>query len=138
MLGVKAAGAESSQTGHELAGGVVGEHAQHVRVGEGDVAEVDRAEIGAGLPQHLTQQGEVVVLHQDRRRVGGFGTDHVGHGPVVGPVATPGRVPVAVEAGPVGQVEQVVVQVPQGGVGDDVVGHAVGARVDGDRAGGDG
>ena len=137
MLGVKAAGAEAGQPGQELAGGVVGEHAQHVRVGEGDVAEVDRAQVGPPLGQHPAQQREVVVLHQDRGRVGGFGADHVGHGPVVGAVAGPGRMPVPVEAGPAGKVEEVVVDVPEGGVGHDVVGHAVGLGVDGDRAQGE-
>jgi hypothetical protein len=50
---VEAAGAESGQTGQQLTGGGVGEDAQHVRVGEGDVAEVHRAQIGRDARQHL-------------------------------------------------------------------------------------
>ncbi len=88
---------------------------------------------GRGLGQHPPEQREVVVLHEHGVALARPLRDHVGHGPVVGPVAVPGRPPVAVEAGPVRQVEEVVVAVPERRVGDDVVGLAVGLVVDDDR-----
>ena len=79
-------------------------------------------QVGALLGQHAAEQGEVVVLHQHGVALAGARGDDVGHGPVVGPVPLPGLPPVPVEARPVRQVEEVVMAVPQGRVGDDVVG----------------
>ena len=131
---MKPAGPESGQPGQQLADGSVGEHAQHVRVGEGDVAEVHRAQIAPHLREHAAEEGEVVVLHQDHRAVGGFVVDDVGHRLVVGAVPVPGRMPVAVQARSTGEIEEVVVGVPEGRVGNDVVGHPVGVAVHRDRA----
>ena len=75
------------------------------------------------------EEREVVVLHQHGGALGRPLDDHVGHGAVVGPVAVPGRPPVAVEPGPMRQVEEMVVHVPQRRVGDDVIGLAVGLVV---------
>ena len=102
-------------------------------IGEGRVQEVHRAQVGPLLGQHPPEQREVVVLHEHGVALARPCHDHVGHGPVVGPVALPGGPPVAVEAGPVRQVEEVVMDVPQRRVGDDVVGLPVGVVVDHDR-----
>ena len=87
---------------------------------------------GRAVGQHLAEEGEVVVLHQDGR-AGRGPLDHgVGHHLVVPAVALPRQPPVPVEPGPAGQVEEMVVQVPQGGVGHDVVGRPVGLVIDDD------
>ena len=92
--------------------------------------EVHRAQVRARLGQHPPEQREVVVLHEDGVALAGPGRHDVGHGPVVGPVALPRLAPVAVEARPVRQVEEVVMAVPQRRVGHDVVGLPVGLVVD--------
>ena len=67
VRGVEAAGPEAGQTVQQFGHGVVGQHPQHVGVGEGDVVEVHGGQVGSGLGQHPPQQGEVVVLHQHGR-----------------------------------------------------------------------
>ena len=122
----RVAGHAVEQLGHH----VVGQHAEHVGRGEGRVQEVHGAQVGARLGQHAPEEREVVVLHEHGVTPARPGHHHVGHGPVVGPVALPGHAPVPVEAGPVRQVEEVVVAVPERRVGHDVVGLAVGLVVD--------
>ncbi len=131
-VAVEAAGAVAGHAVEELAVGVVGQHAQHVRIGEGRVEEVHGAQVGPALGQHPAEQREVVVLHQHRGALVRPVRHRVGHGLVVGPVALPRRPPVAVEPGPARQVEEMVVAVPQRRVGDDVVGLTVGVVVDHD------
>ena len=132
-VGVETARVEAGQTGEEFADRGIGEHAQHVRIGEGDVAEVHGAQIGPRLGEHLPEKREVIVLHQDdrvRRRVR---TYRVGHGPVVAAVAVPGLPPVPVESGPAGQIEQVMMAVPQRRIGHDVIRRPVGVVIDDHR-----
>ena len=129
-VAVEPAGAVARHAVAQLGRHVVGQHAEHGRRGEGRVQEVHGAQVGATLGQHPAQQREVVVLHEHGVALAGALDDDVGHGAVVGPVAVPGRPPVAVEAGAQGQVEEVVVHVPERGVGHDVVGLAVGVVVD--------
>jgi hypothetical protein len=89
------------------------------------VAEVNGAKVGTGLGQHSAGQCEVVVLDKH----GGAGArlfrDRLCEEQVELAVGVPGLHPVAIEAGSAGQIEEVVVAEPQGGVGDDVVSHPV-------------
>ena len=87
---------------------------------------------GRAVGQHPPEEGEVVVLHEDGRSGRGLLDHGVRHDLVVAAVALPGQAPVPVEAGPAGQIEEMVVEVPQGGVGHDVVGRPVGVVVDDD------
>ncbi len=107
-----------------------GSTAEHVGRGERRVQEVHRAQVRARLGQHPPEQREVVVLHEDGVALAGPRRHDVGHRTVVGPVALPRLPPVAVEARPVRQVEEVMMAVPQRRVGDDVVGLPVGLVVD--------
>jgi hypothetical protein len=65
----------------------------------------------------------VVVLHEHRGTLGRLLDDGVGELAVVAAEAGPRLVPVPIEPGPTGQVEQVVVTEPERSVGDDLVGH---------------
>jgi len=130
---VEAAGAEAGQPGEQLSGRVVGQDAQRVRIGEGDMAEVHGAQIGPCLGQHPPEEREVIVLHQHgrvRRRVRAHG---VGHGLVVAAIGVPRLPPVPVESGPAGQIEEMVMAIPERRVGHDVVGGPVRLVVDDDR-----
>ena len=138
LVAVEAAGRVAGHAVEQLGRHVVGQHAEHVGRGEGRVQEVHRAQVGPRLGQHPPEEREVVVLHEHGVALAGPRHHDVGHGPVVGPVALPGRPPVAVEPGPVRQVEEVVVAVPQRRVGHDVVGLAVGLVVDDHRDAGRG
>ena len=107
---------------------------EHGRLGEGGVQEVHGAQVGpAPRPASARAARSGSPARSTASPRAGPGHHDVGHGPVVGPVALPGRPPVAVEAGPVRQVEEMVVAVPERGVGDDVVGLPVGVVVDDDR-----
>ena len=131
-VAVEPTGAVARHAVAHLGRDAVGEDAEHGRVGEGRVQEVHGAQIGPSFGQHPAQQRKVVVLHEHGVALAGAAGDDVGDGAVVGPVPLPGHPPVAVEAGPLRQVEEVVVHVPQRGVGHDVVGLAVGLVVDED------
>ena len=132
LVAVEAAGRVARHAVEQLRPHVVGQHRQHVGRGEGRVQEVHRAQVRPRLGQHPPQQREVVVLHEDGVALARPGRHDVGHGPVVGPVALPRLPPMAVEARPVRQVEEVVVAVPERGVRYHVVGLAVGLVVDDD------
>ena len=133
LVAVEAAGRVPGHAVEQLGPHVVGQHREHVGRGERCVQEVHEAQVQPLLGQHPPQEREVVVLHEHGVALPGPRRHDVGHRPVVGPVALPGHPPVAVEAGPVRQVEQMVVAVPERGVGDDVVGLPVGLVVDDDR-----
>ncbi len=130
LVAVEAAGRVAGHAVEQLRPHVVGQHPEHVGRGEGRVQEVHRAQVRARLGQHPPEEREVVVLHEDGVALAGPGRHDVGHGTVVGPVALPRLPPVAVEARPVRQVEEVMMAVPQRRVGDDVVGLPVGLVVD--------
>ena len=112
------------------AAGAVGQHAEQGRRRERRVQEVNRAQVGAAPRRASARGARSGSPARTRGALAARGGHHVRHGGVVGPVPLPCRPPVAVEAGPVGQVEEVVVAVPQGRVGHDVVGLAVGVVVD--------
>ena len=133
LVAVEPAGRVAGHAVEQLGRDVVGQHAEHGGRGEGGVQEVHRAQVGPPVGQHPPEQREVVVLDEHGVALGRPRHDDVGHGLVVGPVALPGRPPVAVEAGAMRQVEQVVVDVPERRVGDDVVGLPVDVVVDHDR-----
>ncbi len=88
------------------------------------------AQVGAFLGEHAPEKREVVVLHEHDLALAGARRHHVCDRPVVGPIRLPGRPPVPVETRPERQIEEVMVAVPQGRVGDDVVGLTIGVVVD--------
>ena len=82
---------------------------------ERDVQEEADADVGAQLAQHLRHQLELVVVHPDRRALGGPVGGVLGEPPVDRDVGVP---PLAVE---LGLGDDVVVQRPQRGVGEALV-----------------
>ena len=131
-LGVEAAGGVAGHAPQQLLGHGRRQHPQQVGVAERGVGEVDRPQVGPLLGQPRADQRQVVVLDQDDGALLGLVDDGPGEGVVDVAVGGPRLQPPAVEAGPAGQVEQAVVEEPQGGVGHHVVGHAVGVGVDGE------
>ena len=130
LVAVEAAGAVAGHAVEQLGRHVVGQHLEDGRRSERRVQEVHGAQVGPALGEHPTEQREVIVLHRHDVAFVGPRHDGVGHGAVVGPVALPRDPPVAVEARPVRQIEEMVVDVPQRRVGHDVVGLAVRVVVD--------
>ena len=130
LVAVEAAGRVAGHAVEQFGHHVVGQHAEHVGRGERRVQEVHGAQVRARLGQHSAQEREVIVLDEHGIALARPLHDDVGHGLVVGPVALPGRPPVAVETGPVRQVEEMVVAVPERRVGHHVVGLTVGLVVD--------
>ncbi len=129
------AGAEEAAGGaHEVAGVAAALEAHQVRAqqavddgpaprqlgedfrrGEGDVVEEPDLQVRARLAQHLGDQLELVVLHPDRGALVGVLDDGVGEPPVDLAVGVPPG-PVELRRG-----DHVVVQRPQGGVGEALV-----------------
>ena len=55
LVAVKSAGAETGHAVEDLGGHIVGEHPEHVRVGERGVQEMNGAQVGPALGQHPSQ-----------------------------------------------------------------------------------
>ena len=88
---------------------------------------------GRALGQHPAEQREVVVLHQHGAAPVGPGRPRRRPRPGCSAGSRPRPAASAGRSGAAGQVEEVVVAVPEGRVGHDVVGHPVGVVVDGHR-----
>ena len=128
-LGVEPTGAEPGHAGQQLVDGGVGEHPEHRGIGERGVGEVDRPQVGPFPGQLGADQGQVVILDQHPAALGGDRRHPFGEQPVVVPVGLPRLRPPPIGPRSPGGIEEVVVAEPQGGVGDDVVGHPIDVRV---------
>jgi hypothetical protein len=91
---------------------------------------VDEREVGSGVGQRGGHQGQLVVVHDDDRPLGGLGRHRLGERLVDGPERPPRLPPRPVEARPSSGVGQAVVEEPEGAVGDDVVVGPVAVGVD--------
>jgi len=94
------------------------------------VGEVDRGDVGAMPAKVGSEQGEVVVLHQHDGVVGSLVGHNLGEGAVVGLIGLPGVVPASVDDRTPAEVVETVVQEPQRGIADGVVGLAKDRRFD--------
>ena len=100
---------------------------------ERGVAEVHAGQVGAELLEAGRHQAQVVVLHEHGRAVVRHLRHRVGEGVVHRPVRVPRGAPRLVERRRPGQVPQPVVREPQHLVAHDVVGEAVGLRVEAEQ-----
>ena len=131
---MKAAGPETGHGLHQLEAGAVRHHGEVICRTERRVREERGLEIWSALRQIPSDEGQVVVVHDDGRTCRGLLRDRVGKGLVEQAVPSPCLVPDAVETWATRMVEQPVVQEPQGPVRDHVYGRSPDLGRDGDHA----